>query len=181
MAVQLGAELYDNGREVRIKYTGEGLWHSRILVQAATPEMMLEITGEPHQGGPIWWIITPYRDVYPEELMIGTNIDAMVGCDLDGLPNPTSWIGNLVNLNQVHDFISQNVFLHPGEFVDIERNVKMEAAKFKKDGPVGAAPGKQSTWGGITLLEGNLPGGSKPWRVVASSHAKMVGIELEGK
>ena len=89
----------------------------------------MSITGVQHEGGPVWWVITPDRDVYPEELQINSSIVGMVGCDFEGILVNTSWVGRAEHLDQVHDFLSQNAIVHPSEFVDIERSVNEEVNK----------------------------------------------------
>ena len=167
MSLLLPQEFYDSGREIRVRYAEDPpMWHGRILVQAATPEMMMSITGVPHEGGPIWWVITPDRDVYPEELQINSSIDGMVGCDYEGILVNSSWVGRAEHLDRVHDFLSQNAIVHPSEFVDIERAVREEVSKFKSNQAGGvidptAPSGKKVFWEGIALLEGaRPPGGS---------------------
>ena len=63
---------------VALAYRGELEWHQRLLIRKGTPAAMEIETGvTANDGERVWWVLTPDGDVYPEEIGLTGDVEAV--------------------------------------------------------------------------------------------------------
>ena len=66
------------GLKVALAYRDELEWHQRLLIRRGTPATMLTETGVTAKDGErVWWVLTPDGDVYPEEIGLFDEVEAV--------------------------------------------------------------------------------------------------------
>ena len=73
------------GLKVALAYRGEPEWHQRLLLTQGSPAAMMKLTGVTASTGErVWWVLTPDGDVYPEEIAMTPDVEAVRISRADG-------------------------------------------------------------------------------------------------
>ena len=174
MAVSVAKEWLGEGFELAVKYdVGENLWHRRLLLRETTSETLEDAMQVKSAGGPVWWIATGDRDVYPEELSLKT-LKGIIPINRDGALLKDEGVGDTSYSRQVHGSFRD---LAPRDLLEMVRHCR-ESDEVSIPRETSIAANGEVPKATETFTIGRLPDGLGRWVVVRSSNGERVGEDL---